>query len=85
MFGMKAIDNKQLLQVLATLDFPIANKLLEQVKSAEEDAEEIMQVLEILKTMEPQEMLAFLQLPIEQQIEMLAQTKEGEPDDMSTA
>jgi ribosomal protein L40E len=83
MYREKAIDAKQLLEILSTLDFPIANRILAQIKASEEDDNETMQILELLKTMQPEQLMSFLQLPTEEQISMLQQSKEGEQNVMS--
>jgi len=69
------LDNRQYLEILSSLNFPIANRLLEQVKDKEGEQNEIKEILGMFSTMNPQELLAFLQMPLEQQIQILEQTK----------
>lgn len=78
LFKINAIDTKQLLQLLATLEFPIANRILEQVEANEEGEEEIGMVLQALAQMEPEQMMQFLDLPIEEQISLLTEAQSDE-------
>jgi ribosomal protein L40E len=75
MFASGAFDKRQFLEILSTLDFPIANKILEQTMEEEQGRSEMAEVLEALKVMDPQQLVAFMQLPLEEQLQMLEESK----------
>lgn len=77
MFAKNMIDARQAMEILASLDFPIANRILSQMKENEEDSSEVQQVVDIIKNMvgNPQELMGFLQLPIEEILAILEESK----------
>jgi hypothetical protein len=84
LMGLNVINPRQTMEILASLDFPIANRILTQIKDSEEDSTEVQQVIDIIKQMagNPQELMGFLQLPIEEILAILEQSKaqrEGQP------
>jgi ribosomal protein L40E len=74
-FTTGMMDRRQAWEILGTLDFPIANRILSQIKETEEDQKEAQQILDVLKQMDPNQMMAFLQLPIEEQMQILEESK----------
>ncbi len=78
LMNLKVINARQTMEILATLDFPIANRILAQIKENEEDQKEVQQILDVLKSMDPNQMMQFLQLPIEEQTAILEQSKTAE-------
>jgi hypothetical protein len=78
LMGLNVIDARQTMEILASLDFPIANRILSQMKEQEEDSKESQQILDVLKGMmgNPQELLNFLNLPIEEQLAILEESKQ---------
>ncbi len=67
------IDKKQLFQILESLNYPQASHILKQFKDQDESNElqDVMLILEMLKSMPPEEMQAFLDMPPEQQLDAI--------------
>lgn len=78
MVNSKIIDPKSMWQVLASINFPIAHRILEQFKGEDTEQEQYMMVLEVLTEMEPEQREAFLQQPMEQQLQLLDQALQTE-------
>lgn len=76
MYSSQAISREQLLEILADLGFPIANRLLEQERASQEGMDERIEVLMIMQNMDPQTMQAFLQLPPGEQMQYLDDARE---------
>jgi ribosomal protein L40E len=75
MYRDQLINAKQAMEILGSLDFPIANRILEQLKGQEKEQGKITDVLDVLKSMQPEQMMQFLQLPQEQQMQILEESK----------
>jgi hypothetical protein len=73
-----ALTVDQLWQVLAGIGFPTAEKILEQLQKPDERA----QVLEIMKSLPPDQLIMFLQAPTEEQLLMLDEISKGAPNDV---
>lgn len=81
MFAKNMINARQAMEILASLDFPIANRILSQIKDGEEEQSEVQQVIDIIKNLsgDPQQLLVFLSQPIEQIMGMLEESKAQAP------
>lgn len=77
MYDKQAIDSEQLLEILSTLDFPIANRILEQKKAENEEVTQTQEVLTALQGMDPAQRETFLQIPLEEQMSILEEMKGG--------
>lgn len=76
LFQAGGLDQKQLLEVLGALNFPLANRILEQIKGMEDDMGEVNKFLDVLASMSmqnPQQVLQFLQLPAEERMQYMAE------------
>ena len=82
MYSAQAISRKQLLEILADLGFPIANRLLEQEKANEEGLDERIEVLMMLNSMDPQTREGFLTLDPQSQMQYLDEAR-SEANEMS--
>lgn len=77
MFDKQLITPEQAMEILASLDFPIANKILEQKRAESEEMTQTETILTDLKSMSAEELIQFMQLPLEEQINMIEEMKRG--------
>lgn len=81
MYNTKMIDARQAMEILGSLDFPIANRILEQIKDQDSEQNDTTELLNVLKSMRPEQITWFMQMPVEQQLQILEQSKAGDPNE----
>ena len=81
LYGGQVITQKQLLELMAELNFPMANRFLSEYTEMADDTTEEEEMLarqeEILAQLSPEEQAAFQQLPPGQQMDFLMQAIQG--------
>lgn len=86
MFNSKLITPEQTMEILANLDFPIANKILEQKRAESDEMTQTETILTDLKSMSAEELIQFMQLDLGEQMQMIEEMKNtqqgGQPSGM---
>lgn len=77
-FQMGALTKEQYWQILSHLDFPLANKILEQEKMVHSEGDKFIRLLQVLQQMPPEQAIMFLQSPVEQQAQLVQEVLQGE-------